>query len=50
MRQNSPEYPIFKSRSKNLKNNNEREFLLTPHINKVDNYHYASNIKLPGNK
>jgi len=32
----------------NLENNNEREFLLTPHINKVDNYHYASNIKLPG--
>ena len=32
----------------NLRNNNKEEFLLTPHINLVDNYHYASNIKLSG--
>lgn len=32
----------------NLRNNNKEEFLLIPHINLVDNYHYASNIKLSG--
>tara|TARA_Y100001970_G_scaffold5642_1_gene6345 strand:+ start:1049 stop:1597 length:549 start_codon:yes stop_codon:yes gene_type:complete len=32
----------------NLRNNIKEEFLLTPHINLVDNYHYASNIKLSG--
>ena len=41
-------YLKVKALVKNLINNNEREFLLKPHINKVDNYHYASNIKLPG--
>ena len=32
----------------NIRNDIKEKFLLTPHLNMSDNFHYASNIKLPG--
>ena len=41
-------YLVVSATIKN-KNGNELKTMLTPHLNLSDNFHYARNIKLPGN-